>query len=305
MLVGVDWGGTKIEIVAMTSDGSEHARIREATPRGDYRACIDVITKLVDHVESEVGPVACVGVGIPGSVDPRTGLGKGASSTWLMDQPVEADLREALGRDVRIANDADLLAWSEARDGAGAGFSVVFAANLASGVGGGIVFGGHLHQGTNHSVGEWGHNPLPFADDDERPGRLCYCGKHGCMETWVSGPDFERLFEEETGECVHSATIAARAHAGEKVARAHLDRYIDRLARGLSVVVNTVDPDVIVLGGGMSNVTDLVERLPLAIAGYTFSSVFATPIRKAVHGDSSGVRGAAWLCDAPPRAAQT
>ena len=295
MLTGVDWGGTKIEIVVMATDGTEHVRERAATPRGDYQACLEVIAALVDEAEQKVGRVERVGVGIPGSLHPRTGRGKGASSTWLMDRPVERDLERVLGRALRVRNDADLLAASEARDGAGAGFAVVFMANLASGVGGGIIFGGRTHHGANNSVAEWGHNPLPFPSDEERPGQPCYCGKHGCMETWVSGRAFERLYEEETGAWTHGSEIAQRARQGEPVARAHLDRYIDRVARGLSIVVNTVDPDVFVIGGGMSNVSELYERLPLAIGSYTFSSVFQTPIRKAVHGEASGARGAAWL----------
>ncbi|MFV2062278.1 MAG: ROK family protein [Chloroflexota bacterium] len=295
MLIGVDWGGTKIEIVAMAPDGTEHARLREDTPRGDYQSCIGMVAALVNRVEADVGRIERVGVGIPGSLDPQTGLGKGASSTWLMGQPVERDLREAMQRDVRVANDADLLAASEARDGAGAGYDVVFVANLASGVGAGIAFAGRAHHGANNSAAEWGHNPLPFASDEERPGRACYCGKHGCIETWVSGRDFERLFEEQAGQWVHGAEIARRARGGDSMAGAHLERYIDRVARGLSVVVNTLDPDILVIGGGMSNVDELYDSLPTAIGGYTFSSVFRTPIRKALHGDSSGVRGAAWL----------
>lgn len=295
MLVGVDWGGTKIEIVAMERDGTARVRHRVDTPRGDYRACLDAIAALVSRVEAEVGRVERVGIGIPGSLDPRTGLGKGASSTWLLGQPVESDLRKVLARQLQVANDVDLLAASEARDGAGVGFEVVFLVNLASGVGGGLVFGGRTHHGANNSVAEWGHNPLPFVTDDERPGRACYCGKHGCMETWVSGRDFERQYEAATGAWLHGSEIVARAGQGEPVAREHLDRYIDRVARGLSVVVNTVDPDVFVIGGGMSNTLELYERLPSAIASYTFSSVFQTPIRKARHGDGSGARGAAWL----------
>jgi fructokinase len=295
MLIGVDWGGTKIEIVAMTPDGVEHLRSREDTPRGDYRACLRIIRDLVDRAEAKLGPIERVGVGIPGSIDPLTGLGKGASSTWIMGKPIETDLREALGRDVRAENDADLLAESEARDGAGVGYSVVFAANLASGVGAGLAVCGRAHHGPNNCAADWGHSPLPYASAEEMPGLECYCGKHGCIETWVSGRSFERLYEEETGDRLHGSEIAARARAGDAVAAAHLDRTIDRVGRGLSVVVNTLDPDIFVLGGGMSNVAELLERLPGAIARYTFSTVFITPIVKARHGDSSGVRGAAWL----------
>ena len=295
MLVGIDWGGTKIEIVAMSTDGREHLRQRADTPRGDYDACLAVIASLVERVEVEFGRVERVGIGIPGTLDPTTGLGKGASSTWLLGRPVERDLQRVLARQLRVTNDADVQAASEARDGAGVGYAVVFLANLASGVGGGIVFGGHTHHGTNNSAAEWGHNPLPFPSADELPGPACYCGKYGCMETWVSGRDFERQYRELTGTWAHGSDIAARARAGEPDARALLDRYIDRVARGLSIVVNTLDPDIFVLGGGMSNVDELYERLPEAIASYTFSSVFRTPIRKAVHGEATSARGAAWL----------
>ena len=297
MLIGVDWGGTKAEIVALSPDGVEHLRLREDTPRGDYEACLRVIRDLVDRAEPEVGDIERVGVGIPGSIDPTTGLGKGASSTWIMGKPVDSDLHKALGREVRVANDADLLGASEARDGAGAGFNVVFAANLASGVGAGLAVGGRAHHGPNNCAADWGHNPLPYASDEERPGPPCYCGKSGCIETWVSGRAFEAQYEALSGEWLHGAGIAQRARDGEATARGLLDRYVDRVARVLSVIVNTVDPDVFVIGGGMSNVDELYEGLPDAIGRYTFSTVFITPIRKAAHGDSSGVRGAAWMCE--------
>jgi fructokinase len=297
MLTGVDWGGTKIEIVAMTPDGEEHVRARRDTPRGDYAGCLGTIRELVDETEERVGRIERVGVGIPGSIDPLTGLGKGASSTWLIGQRVEDDLRTTLGgRDVRVANDADLLAASEARDGAGAGYGVVFAANFASGVGAGLAVGGHAHHGPNNSAGDWGHNPLPWPQDDERPGPSCWCGKIGCIETWVSGRAFQAQYESATGVRLHGSEVAALAQDGDPVAEELLDRYIDRVARGLAVVVNTLDPDIFVLGGGMSNVEALYERLPVTILAYTFTTVFTTPIVKSRHGDSSGVRGAAWLC---------
>jgi fructokinase len=295
MLVGVDWGGTKIEIVALDAAGVEAVRSRRDTPRGDYAACLATIRALVDEAEDWIGRIERVGIGIPGSIDPRTGLGKGASSTWIMGQPVERDLREALGREVRIENDADLLAASEARDGAGAGYGVVFAANLASGVGAGLAVCGRAHHGPNKSAAEWGHNPLPFARDDESPGPACYCGRNGCIETWVSGRAFEAQYEALAGAWIHGSQIVEQARQGDAVSAGLLHRYIDRVARGLAVVVNTLDPDVIVMGGGMSNVTELYEQLPGAIAQYTFSSVFITPIVASIHGDSSGVRGAAWL----------
>ncbi len=295
MLIGVDWGGTKIEIVALSPDGAEHLRLRDDTPRGDYGACLSVIATLVERAQAQLGRIERVGIGIPGSIDPRTGLGKGASSTWMMGQPVERDLREVLGREVRAVNDADLLAASEARDGAGAGYHVVFAANLASGVGAGLAVGGHAHHGPNNSAAEWGHNPLPYAAEDEVPGPPCYCGMRGCMETWVSGRAFEAQYETAAGEWRHGSDIVELARAGDSLAVELLDRYVDRVARGLAVVVNTLDPDIIVMGGGMSNVDELYQRLPEAILTYTFSSVFLTPIVKSAHGDSSGVRGAAWL----------
>ena len=301
MLIGIDWGGTKIEGVAMTEAGLERLRLREDTPRGDYDGCLATIARLVACLEAEVGEPGRVGVGIPGSLDPLTGLGKGASSTWILGRPVEADLRAVLGRDVRTANDADCLAASEARDGAGAGANVVFAVDLGSGVGGGVAVAGRAHHGPNTTAGDWGHNPLPLPHADELPGEACYCGKRGCIETFCSGRSFEATYARHAGVELKATAIVARARDGEHLARTLLDHYLDRVARGLSVVVNTLDPDVIILGGGMSNVDELYETLPSAIARYTFWSIFRTPIRRAAHGDSSGVRGAAWLWleDAP------
>jgi fructokinase len=299
MLIGVDWGGTKIESIAMTERGQELARIRQDTPRGDYEGCIAIIADLVRRLEQETGRIGSIGVGIPGSLDPRTRLGKGASSTWLLGRPVETDLRAALGRDLRVENDADCLAASEARDGAGAGFHVVFAIILGSGVGGGITVAGRVHHGANNSAGEWGHDPLPLPHASEVPGRPCYCGKLGCMETWVSGRAFEAEYAQHADQPLRAWDIVARAREGDPLSGLLLRRYVDRVARGLSVVANTLDPDVFVIGGGMSNIDELYTELPGAIGRYTFSSVFQTPIRKAVHGDSSGVRGAAWLWHEP------
>jgi fructokinase len=296
MLVGVDWGGTKIEVVAMTADGVEHFRQRADTPRGDYAKCLSVIAEMVARAEAKVGPVERVGIGIPGSIDPETGLGKGASSTWMIGMPVERDLREALdGREVRAVNDADMLAASESRDGAGAGYRVVYAANFASGVGGGVAVDGRAHHGPNNNAADWGHNPLPWASEDETPGPACWCGLTGCMETWVSGRAFQAQYEAAAGVRYQGFEIVDLARAGDPVAANLLDRYIDRVARGLAVVVNALDPDIFVFGGGMSNVDELYERLPAEILQYTFTTVFATPIVKSKHGDSSGVRGAAWL----------
>ena len=296
MLVGVDWGGTKIEAVAMTEDGVEHFRERVDTPRGDYAACLSEIAQLVARTEAAVGRVERVGIGIPGSIDPQTGLGKGASSTWMIGQPVEQDLRAALGgRQIRAVNDADLLAASEARDGAGAGYRVVYAANFASGVGAGVAMDARAHHGPNNNAADWGHNPLPWPREDEVPGPSCWCGLNGCMETWVSGRAFQAQYEELAGERRHGSEIVELARAGDSVAAGLLERYIDRVARGLAVIVNVLDPDIFVLGGGMSNVDELYERLPGQILQYTFTTVFTTPIVRSKHGDSSGVRGAAWL----------
>jgi fructokinase len=295
MLIGIDWGGTKIEGIAITDEGQEFVRLREKTPRHDYHGCIQVIVKLVSRMEQETGQRCPVGIGIPGSLEPKSRLGKGASSTWLLGRPVERDLRAALGREIRVENDADCLAASESVDGAGAGFHVVFAVILGSGAGAGIAIGGRAHHGPNNSAGEWGHNPLPLPDLTEIPGEPCYCGKRGCLETWVSGRAFEADYARHTPSDLTAAEIIAKVRQGDRLARLIWHRYINRLARGLSVVVNTLDPDVLVLGGGMSNIDELYIDLTPELARYLFSTVFETPIRKAVHGDSSGVRGAAWL----------
>ena len=295
MLIGIDWGGTKIEGIALASSGAELGRVRQDTPRHDYPGCIRIIVALVERLEAETGRRGSIGIGIPGSLDPLTRRGKGANSTWLIGRSVEHDLREALGREIRVENDADCLAASEAVDGAGSGFDVVFAVILGSGAGAGIAIGGRAHHGPNNSAGEWGHNPLPFPTLAEIPGPPCYCGKHGCMETWVSGRGFAADYARHAGAEVPTQDVIARMRDGEPLARLAWTRYVDRAARGLSVVVNTLDPDVLVMGGGMSNVDELYDVLPEAIGRYTFSPAFRTPVRKAVHGDSSGVRGAAWL----------
>jgi fructokinase len=303
MLIGIDWGGTKIEAVAMTPEGLEVVRLRAETPRHDYEGCIALIADLVARIEGQAGATfgtGTVGVGIPGSLEPSSRLGKGASSTWLIGRPVEADLRAALGRDVRVENDADCLAASEAIDGAGAGCNVVFAVILGSGAGAGIAIGGRVHHGPNNSGGEWGHNPLPFPDVTEIPGQPCFCGRHGCMETWVSGRGFAADYRRHANVDLRAAEIIRLMRGGDRLARLIWQRYVDRLARGLSTVVNILDPDILVMGGGMSNIDELYRDLPAELAHYTFSPVFETPIRKAVHGDSSGVRGAAWLRQQSP-----
>ena len=296
MFIGVDWGGTKIEIVALDEAGNELLRERRPTPRGDYQGCLATVRALVDEAEGQLGTGALVGIGIPGSLDPTTGLGKGGSSTWINGQPVAEDLHRVLDRPLRIVNDADCFAASEAIDGAGVGYRVVFGVILASGAGAGVAIDGKAHHGPNNSAGDWGHNPLPYASAEEQPGDDCYCGKRGCMETWVSGYSFARDYVRGGGERdLLPADIAERMREGEPAAVAAWERYVDRVGRGLSVVVNSLDPDVFVLGGGMSNIPELEEQLPAAIARWTFSPVFITPVVRSVHGDSSGVRGAAWL----------
>ena len=295
MLIGIDWGGTKIEGVAMDQTGKELLRLREDTPRHDYFGCIKVIKTMIDGLESKTGQTGSIGIGIPGSLEPESRLGKGASSTWLLGRPVEIDLHDVIKRELRVENDADCFAASEAVDGAGTGHNVVFAVILGSGAGAGIAVGGKAHHGPNNSGGEWGHNPLPFPTVSELPGKPCYCGRHGCMETWVSGRAFEASYETHTGKPMKSRDIIEQMRAGDHLSQLLWDRYIDRVARGLATVVNSLDPNIFVMGGGMSNVDELYTDLPRELAKRTFSTVFHTPIRKAVHGDSSGVRGAAWL----------
>jgi fructokinase len=300
-LIGVDWGGTKIEVVALDEDDRQLLRRRVDTPRGDYAACLDAIVALVEASEAELGERASVGVGLPGSLDPRTGVAKGASSTWLIGRHVHDDLEAALGREVRTANDADCFAVSEAVDGAGAGHRVVFAVILGTGAGAGIAVDGRAHHGPNHSAGEWGHSPLPVPDVTEIPGPPCYCGRHGCLEQWVSGRAFARSYalhadlDQAAPTPVTPRDVMDRMRAGDRLARLVWQRYVDRVARGLAMVVNVLDPDVLVMGGGMANVGELYDDLPPALASQTFSPCFYTPVVPAAHGDSSGVRGAAWL----------
>lgn len=295
MLIGVDWGGTKIEVVALEPDGTELLRIRRDTPRGDYEGCLRTVRELIDEAEAQAGQQGSIGIGIPGSLEPVSRLGKGGSSTWINGQPVEADLQRVIDRPIRVVNDADCFAASEATDGAGVGYHVVFGVIIASGTGAGIAIGGRAHHGPNNSAGDWGHNPLPLAHADELPGDPCYCGKNGCIETWLSGYSFTRDFVRHGGADLRPAEIMDLYRAGDPRAIANYERWIDRVARGLSVVVNTLDPDVFVMGGGMSNIDELYIDLPAKIGEYTFSPVFHTPIVRSVHGDSSGVRGAAWL----------
>ena len=295
MRIGVDLGGTKIEAIALADDGREVARRRVATPRHDYDATIGAIVSLVNGIERDTGREGSVGLGMPGALSPASGLVKNANSTWLIGRAIDRDLAQALGRSVRCANDANCFALSEATDGAAAGARVVFGAIVGTGTGGGIVVDGRVLTGPNAIAGEWGHIPLPWPRDEERPGPSCYCGQAGCVETFLSGPGLARDYRQGTGAELEAAEIAARAERGEAAAAAALARYADRMARALAVVLNLLDPDVVVLGGGMSQVTRLYEQVPRLWQVWAFSDRIATPLRPPRHGDSSGVRGAAWL----------
>jgi len=298
MRIGIDLGGTKIEGIAIADDGKERLRRRIAAPRGDYAKTLAAVAGLVREIEGEVGARGTVGVGIPGTVSPATGLIKNANSTWLIGQPLAEDLPRLLERPVRFANDANCFALSEATDGAAAGAAVVFGVIIGTGTGGGVVVNGRVVNGANAIAGEWGHNPLPAPRDGERPGPPCYCGRRGCIETFLSGPALAREYAQDGGALVTAEEIAARAAAGETRALAVLARYEERMARALASVMNVLDPDVIVLGGGLSNIDRLYERVPPLWSPYVFSDQVATRLVRATHGDSSGVRGAAWLWSA-------
>lgn len=294
---GIDLGGTKIELIALDAVGEEIWRRREATPRGDYRGTLEVMRQLVTRAEAELGESGSVGIGTPGAVSRVTGRLKNANSVCLIGQPLAADLERLLKRPVRLANDADCFALSEASDGSAAGLSVVFGVILGTGVGGGIVVHGRLLQGPNAIAGEWGHNPLPWPRPDEWPGPACYCGKQGCIETFVSGPGLERDYRRETGAALTAQAILALAEAGDAAAEAAFQRYEERLGRALGHVMNILDPDAIVLGGGMSNCVRLYANVPRLWGRHVFSDRVDTLLLPPRHGDSSGVRGAAWLWD--------
>ena len=293
--LGIDLGGTKIEGIALDAHGRDLLRRRVPTPRGDYQGTVAAVAGLVASMEGELGRRGSVGVGIPGAVSPATGRIKNANSTWLIGRAFDRDLAAALGRPVRLANDANCFALSEAVDGAAAGAGVVFGVILGTGVGGGIAIGGRPLVGRNAIAGEWGHNPLPWPRDAERPGPPCYCGKRGCIETFLSGPGLTRDYAAAGGAEVPPEEIAARAEAGDPEALAALERYEDRLARGLAQVINLLDPDAIVLGGGLSNLARLYDSLPRRLPAYVFSDRVDTRLSAPRHGDSSGVRGAARL----------
>lgn len=293
--IGVDLGGTKIEVLAIDRAGRERHRQRVPTPQGDYDATIDAIARLVDEAESALGERASVGVGTPGSISRATGRLRGANSVCLNGRPIREDLSRRLGRVVRVTNDANCFALSEAADGAGAGSDVVFGVILGTGVGGGIVVHGRVLDGPNGIAGEWGHDPLPWPRDDERPGAACFCGKLGCIETFLSGPGLARDHRRSTGSDLAPREIVEGVNAGDAACEATLSRYEERLARALAHVINLLDPDVVVLGGGLSNVDRLYATVPRLWGDWVFSDRVDTRLVRNRHGDSSGVRGAAWL----------
>ncbi len=293
--IGIDLGGTKIEGVAIDAAGAVRARERVATPRGDYDATLAAVAALVARLEAGVAARCPVGIGMPGAVSPATGRIKNANSTWLNGRTFPPDMSARLGRPVRVANDADCFALSEASDGAAAGAATVFGVILGTGTGGGVVVQRRLLSGPNAIAGEWGHNMLPWPRAGEWPGPPCYCGRTGCIETFLSGPGFERDHFERTGARLAGPEITTRAAAGDADAGETLARYADRLARGLAGVINLLDPHVVVLGGGMSNIASLYPQVPRLWGEWVFSDRVDTRLVRAAHGDSSGVRGAAWL----------
>jgi fructokinase len=295
MRIGIDLGGTKIEALALDRTGKELLRYRVDTPRNDYPGTIGAIAGLVRRLESETGSIGTVGAGIPGSASRRTSLIKNANSTWLNGMPLAHDLSVELDREVRVANDANCLAVSEATDGAAAGARVVFGVILGTGCGGGVAIDGKIHAGPNGVGGEWGHNPLPWPTTDECPGPACYCGKHGCMEMWVSGTGVALDFLHHTGKTLTTRQIVAEADLGDAEALAAIDRFEDRLARGLAGVINILDPDILVFGGGLSHLKRIYKNVPAKLPQYVFGGEAETPLVQAMYGDSSGVRGAAWL----------
>jgi len=295
MRIGVDLGGTKIEAIALAESGEVLERRRVMTPQGDYPATVAAVVMLIEGIEARLGEEGSVGVGIPGAISPASGLVKNANSTCLIGRPLNLDLSEALGREVRLANDANCFAISEATDGAAAGAGVVFGVIVGTGTGGGVVVNGRVLGGANAVAGEWGHNPLPWPLADELPGPDCYCGKQGCIETWLSGPAFERDYARYSDSAIRASEIVRLAEAGDSTAQAALGRYEDRMARALATVINILDPDVIVLGGGISNIGRLYRSVPAIWGDYVFSDTVTTRLLPPLHGDSSGVRGAAWL----------
>ena len=301
MRIGVDLGGTKIEGILLAPDGFERARIRRATPQGDYAATVRAVADLVDELSAGLDLLPTVGIGIPGAISPTSGLVKNANSVCLIGHALDADISAAINRPVRLANDANCFAVSEAHDGAAKGADVVFGVILGTGVGGGIAVHGQPLTGPNAIAGEWGHNPLPWPSmvdgHDERPGPDCYCGRRGCIETFLSGPGLSLDHMAHSGASLTAEQIAGQATQGDTACQATLQRYEHRLAKSLATVINTLDPDVIVLGGGLSNLDQLYDNVPKLWGDWVFSDTVATQVVRNRHGDSSGVRGAAWLWD--------
>ena len=295
MLAGVDLGGSKIEAILLDGNGKALLRTRRPTPAGDYQATLETIAGLHRELEARAAQQLPLGIGTPGSRSPATGLMRNANSTCLNGRDLQADLEALLDRPVRMANDADCFTLSEAVDGAGRDAAMVFGVIIGTGTGGGIAVNGRLLGGPNAVTGEWGHNPLPWARDDELPGPACWCGKDGCIETFLSGPGLAAEHLRRTGQALPGPDIVAAAAGGDAEAETTLARYEDRLARGLASIINVLDPDVIILGGGLSGITRLYETVPRLWKEYVFSDVCTTALRPPAHGDSSGVRGAAWL----------
>jgi fructokinase len=295
LALGIDLGGSKIEVIALAEGGAVRLRRRRPSPQGSYEATLAAIRALVLEAEAELGARGTLGFGTPGAISPASGLLKNSNSTWLNGRPLDRDLAALLERPVALANDADCLALSEATDGAAAGAASVFAVILGTGVGGGLAIHGRVLAGPNAIAGEWGHNPLPWPAPSELPGPPCYCGLEGCIETWLSGPGLARDYREASGIARESPAIVGAAAAGDPAAEAALQRYEDRLARGLATVINVLDPETIVLGGGVSNLERLYSSVPRLWQRYVFSDTVRTRLLPPVHGDSSGVRGAAWL----------
>lgn len=295
MRLGIDLGGSKIEIIALDESGEERLRERVETPQGDYAGTLEAVAGLVARAERQLGTTGTVGIGTPGAISPATGLLKNSNSICLNGQPFQRDLEARLGREIRMMNDANCFALSEATDGAAADAEVVFGVIIGTGVGAGVVVRRHPLVGPNAIAGEWGHNPLPWPRDEERPGPTCYCGKSGCVETFLSGPSMARDHAAVTGQTLDTRAIVERAAAGDAACDATLARYEERLARGLAHVINVLDPDAIVLGGGMSNIQRLYRNVPRLWGRYVFSDTVATRLLAPRFGDSSGVRGAAWL----------
>jgi fructokinase len=293
--IGIDLGGTKIEGIALSEAGDELFRHRLATPQGDYQATLQSIAGLIDQIEADIGEQGSIGICTPGALSPATGLLRNSNSVCMNGKPVLTELQERLQREIRIANDANCFALSEATDGAAKDAAVVFGVIIGTGTGAGVVVDKKVLVGPNAIAGEWGHNPLPWPEDFELPGPECYCGKHGCIETWLSGPGIVRDHELHNNVFLDAETIDNKARFGDEESDETLQRYEDRMARSLAHVINILDPDVIVLGGGMGNIKRLYENVPVIWGDYVFSDAVNTKLVSPVHGDSSGVRGAAWL----------